>query len=265
MHVPDEHVREGLRHATTFEAPISATALSAEAALFWRMRAKWLQDAKVRGGRHSMPAIHCNTHRCSCFLFWRVVSQLVDELDELLPDVIEFCSLLKELVRSDEEEEEDDENSEEVAWFVRKQLFCLARFLDVADEAGRRDLNQLLCTLATWIDFTVRVGRCVCMRVYACVRVCVVNAHFLMVGVLASVEMLTNLTTDDDIVEPILKVLSSLHTDEAAYIRTVVELINDVQDPLDAEGSERAAALGTIRGDMVRAARCVLRQSAWLR
>lgn len=71
------------------------------------------------------------------------MSQREDALDAMLPTVISFCELVEEVATvqgGDDEEFEDDEEP----WFVRQQLFGLARYLDFADEAGRRQLTQLL-------------------------------------------------------------------------------------------------------------------------
>lgn len=39
---------EGLMNAVTFHPPTSAAELSAEAAIFWRVRCQWLKANKVR-------------------------------------------------------------------------------------------------------------------------------------------------------------------------------------------------------------------------
>ena len=70
--------------------------------------------------------------------------------------------------------------------------------------------------------------------------------------------MLTSLKTEDATVEPMLRVLSTLHTDEGAYIRCVVEIINDVKDPLDDGTGSRSATLEKLqelRSSLVRAPR----------
>lgn len=67
--------------------------------------------------------------------------------------------------------------------------------------------------------------------------------------------MLTSLKTEDSTVEPMLRVLSTLYTDEGAYIRCVVEIINDVKDPLDDGAGSRSATLEKLRelrGSLVR-------------
>ena len=64
--------------------------------------------------------------------------------------MVEFCDLISQVsVRhaQDGGESEADEEEADEPWFVRQQLFGLAKFLDFGDEAGRRQLTQLLCTL----------------------------------------------------------------------------------------------------------------------
>ena len=96
-----------------------------------------------------------------------------------------------------------------------------------------------------------------------------VGAHFVRVCVvcvlcvwLHPVTMLTSLKTEDTTVEPMLRVLSTLHHDEGDYIRCVVELINDVKDPLE-DGEGRSAALSQlqeVRASMVRGTATSLRR-----
>jgi hypothetical protein len=89
--------------------------------------------------------------------------------------------------------------------FIVKQLLLQARLFDFADEVGRRNLSSLIGT-----------------RPYRC-------------GILIEQVNMLLKPFSPELLKVMMKMLATLHPDDSDFIRTVSEVIAEIQDPIDTE------------------------------